>query len=210
MGNKGKQFELDTKRAINNATLPHVKAHRPDFSGNSAGEAADVMVVWQAERYSDQRPSGHPERHVAYVELKKRSGEPGKRSIVMAGSSQDQSGLEELQDLRRELPFWATKVLGIKFPHRELVVLDTEAVEHWLRRGEEGWGDAHVPDSLRDDFEACERHGLRLTPSDSISMVMPELDGWPSTKGGESDWRKLALAIGLEPYDFKVEENGNQ
>lgn len=194
---KGKQFELDTKRDINENTKDHVKAHRPDFSGSSTGEAADVMVVWQAERYGDQRPSGHPERHVAYAELKKRSAEEGKRSIVMSGSSQDQSGLEELQELRRELPPWSKRVVAVKFPHRELIVIDADALEHHLRVDEEGWGPNHYDYSHIDTF-----HGARLTRSDSISMVMPTLDDWPSSTSGMDDWQKLANNIGLEDYDY--------
>lgn len=199
---KGKQFELDTKRDINEHTKPWVKAHRPDFSGSSAGEAADVMIVWQAERYSPQRPCGHPERFVAYAELKKRSGTEGNRTTVMSGSSQDQSGLEELQELRRELPSWSKRVVGVKFPNRELIVLDALALEHYLRREEGGWGPQYYQD---DDAIGgfSEMHGARLTPSDNISMVMPELEWWPSQSAGEAPWRKLSLSVGLEPYDFK-------
>lgn len=201
MGNKGKQFELDTKRDINENTRSWVKAHRPDFSGNSAGEAADVMVVWQAERYDDQRPCGHPERHVAYAELKKRTTSEGKRSTVMSGSSQDQSGLEELQELRIELPSWATRVVGVKFPRREMVVIDADALEHWLRRDEEGWGHNWY-DGNPEDLRAAEEHGARLTPSDNISMVMPEKSWWPTESAGLDPWHKLAIEIGLEQYDF--------
>lgn len=195
---KGKRYELSIKKDINTNTKPHVKAHRPDFSGSSVGEAADVMVVWQADRYDDQRPCGHPERHVAYVELKKRSGDEGKRTTVMSGSSQDQSGLEELQELKRELPYWAERKVAVKFPNRELGVFDAELLEDHLRSDEEGWGfetTRHADDAF---FDA------RLTPSDNISMVMPELDYWPSTRGGKADWKKLALQVGLEEYDFNV------
>lgn len=206
---KGKQFELDTKKAINANTGEHVKAHRPDFSGNSAGEVADVMVVWQANRYEDQRPSGHPERFVAYAELKKRSGSEGNRSTVMSGSSSGQSGLDELRELIYGSPPWSKTVVGFKFPRREMVVLDAEVVEHWLRREQEGWGqdwlvnDSERTDVVSDDYAECERHGLRLTPSDNISMVMPEKDSWPTQSKGLAPWKKLSLSIGLEEYDFK-------
>jgi hypothetical protein len=197
---KGKQFELDVKRDINETTRGWVKAHRPDFSGSSVGEAADVMVVWQAERYDDQRPSGHPERHVAYAELKKRSGEEGKRTTVMSGSSQDQSGLEELQELRHELPAWSRRRVGIKFPHRELITLNVDDLEHWLRRDEEGWG------SRVEGLDAEMFHGARLTPSDNISMVMPTLEsGWPSSSAGRPDHIKLLHAMGVEDYDMTQE-----
>jgi hypothetical protein len=202
---KGKRFELDTKNALNDNTQSWVKAHRPDFSGSSAGEVADIMVVWQADRYSPQRPSGHPERHVAYGELKKRDGDEGYRSTVMSGSSQDQSGLEELHELNYEPPAWTKKVLGIKFPRREMVVLDSAVVEHFLRQDEEGWGLDLLPDEdvISDTWEACKQHGIRTTPSDNISMVMPEKDDWPTQSAGMEPWEKLAWGIGLEEYDFR-------
>lgn len=204
---KGKRFELDTKNAINENTRPWVKAHRPDFSGNSSGEVADIMVVWQANRYSDQRPCGHPERFVAYAELKKRSGKEGNRSTVMKGSSKGQNGLEELQELNNGSPPWTKKVVGFKFPRREMVVLDSEVVEHWLLRGQEGWGQEWLSNdsefnNFDDDYQACDHHGLRLTPSGNISMVMPEKDSWPTQSKGLEPWKKLCLEVGLEPYDF--------
>lgn len=199
---KGKQYELDLKKAINSATNHWVKAHRPDFSGSSAGEVADLIVLWQAERYSQQRPSGHPERHVAYIESKKRQGEGGKRTTVMSGSSNDQSGLKELRELRMEAPGWVDTYVAIKFDHRELVVLDAEALEHWLRRDEEGWGHEQY-----DGLEIGRNfHSARLTPLDNISMVKPSLDWWPSSAAGEPDWLKLCKGIGLETYDFKHDE----
>jgi len=202
---KGKRFELDTKNNINENTKPWVKAHRPDFSGNSVGEVADVMVVWEARRYDDQRPSGHPERHVAYAELKKRQGEGGKRSVVMSGSSDGQSGLEELQELQRESPSWATTVVGVKFPRRQMFVLHANALEHWLRRDKCGFGAAHIDrsfDLTGGGVDACERHGARLTRADNISMVMPSKDDWPTQTKGLPPWKELALTVGLEGYDF--------
>lgn len=211
MSQKGKRFELDTKNALNKHTKPWVKAHRPDFSGSSTGEVADIMVVWQANRYGDQRPSGHPERHVAYGELKKRSGTEGNRTTVMSGSSQDQNGLEELRELIHESPPWTKRVVGFKFPRREMVVIDAEVVEHWLRREQEGWGqDVLAHDSefnhFDEDYQKCERHGLRLTPSNNISMVMPEKDDWPTQSAGLDPWEKFAREVGLEPYDFDTED----
>jgi len=196
---KGRRFELDTKNSINDNTRDWVKAHRPDFSGSSAGEVADIMVVWQANRYDDQRPCGHSERHVAYGELKKRSGEAGNRSTVMSGSSDGQSGLEELQELRQEAPAWTKKVVGVKFPNRELAVFDAEALEHWLRRDEDGWGSTQkrIPTTGPNKML-----GARLTPSNNISMVMPELHYWDSQSAGEPPWKTFCLGVGLEPYDF--------
>lgn len=190
---KGKRFELETKKALNANTKSYVKAHRPDFSGSSVGEAADLMVVWQAERYEDQRPSGHPERHVAYTELKKRTTTEGNRTTVMS--------LKELQNLRKKLPTWSKRAIGVKFPQREMIALDAEALEHWLRRDEDGWGHNHYSGNP-EDLRPCERHGARLTPSNNISMVMPKKGSWRTQRSGLEPWKALALMVGLEEYDF--------
>lgn len=191
---KGKRFELATKNAINEDTRGWVKAHRPDFSGNSTGEVADIMVVWQAERYDDQRPCGHPERHVAYGELKKRSGvDEGNRKVVMSGSSDGQSGMDELLELINGSPTWADTYVAVKFPNRELIVLDAEELHHWLVADKGGWhGDAP-----EEKF-----HGARLTRGNNISMVKPELDWWPSSQAGEDDHIKFLHGIGVEEYDI--------
>lgn len=193
---KGRRFELDTKNEINEHTKSWVKAHRPDFSGNSKGEVADIMVVWQANRYGEQRPCGHPERHVAYAELKKVSGTEGTRSRVLAGSSKGQNGLEELEELNSKSPSWTQTVVGIKFPHREMVAIDARVLEHWLKREQEGWG-------TDGNYQKCERHGLRLTPSNNISMVMPSKDDWPTQSSGKAPWKKFCLEVGIEAYDFE-------
>lgn len=195
---KGKRFELRVKNDINMHTRPWVKAHRPDFSGSSAGEVADIMVVWQAERYEPQKPCGHPERFVAYGELKKRSGTEGNRTTVMSGSRNSQSGLGELHELRHETPPWADCYVGIKFDNREMGVFDATALEHHLRQDEEGWGQEASLYSDDAFFDA------RLTPLDNISMVKPELEWWPSSKAGEPDWMKFLHKIGVEDYDIEA------
>jgi len=195
MAGKGKRYELDTKNDINSNTHDWVKAHRPDFSGSSVGEVADIMVVWEAQRYDDAP------RHVAYIELKKRSGvDEGNRKVVMSGSSEHddgtkQSGLEELTELIRESPPWSQQYVGIKFQNRELIVIDATELLHWLRRDEDGWGQkVTIPE---ESF-----HGARLTPTNNISMIKPELDTWPSSRAGEDDHIKLLHQIGVEDYDI--------
>lgn len=185
---KGKDYELEIKNSINELTTPIVKAHRPDFSGSSVGEVADVMVLWQADRYGDQQPSGHAERHVAYVELKKRQAEEGKRSIVMSGSSDGDSGLDELEGLVNESPPWSDQYLAVKFNNRELIVLDAEKLLGHL--------------SLDKSYPDAERHGARLTPSDSISMVKPTLDNWSSSRSGLPDEQRLLNEIGVGRYYY--------
>lgn len=184
MSKKGKRFELGIKNDANAATREWVKAHRPDFSGNSVGEVADVMVVWEAQRYGDAP------RHVAYVELKKRSGvEEGNRKVVMSGSSDGQSGVDELEELINESPSWTDTYVGVKFPNRELIVIEANELLDYLK-----YGDEDKPEEF---------HGARLTRGHNISMVKPELDWWPSSQSGEDDHIKLLHGIGIENYDIK-------
>lgn len=196
---KGKRFELDLKNAVNAATRPWVKAHRPDFSGSSVGEVADVMVLWQANRYDDQVPCGHPERHVAYVEAKKRQCDEGKRVIVASGSSEDEDGVDELLRMKEETPAWTDKYFAVKFQNRELIVLELDALLHYLLRDEEGWGDEYC-DS---DLDLITFHGARLTRGGNVSMIKPTLDTWESSRSGKADAIKLLHEIGVENYDIK-------
>lgn len=187
---KGKTYELTTKKKINAATHEWVKAHRPDYSGSSVGEVADLMVVWEANRYEAQQPSGHAERFVHYTELKKRSAKDGNRATVMSGADEE-SGKEELRRLLNESPSWTEQSLAVKFDHRELIVLD--ARELYMNLVEGPFPEEHE----------WEWHGARLTPSGNISMRKPSLDdGWPSSTAGTADHIKLLHEIGVENYDI--------
>lgn len=178
---KGKRFELAVKNNINDITHEWVKAHRPDYSGNSAGEVADIMVVWK---------NPNSTANVAYVELKKRSGvDEGNRKVVMSGSSDGQSGLDELKELINESPPWTEQYVGVKFQNRELIVYEATTLLNWLTDGE-------VPPTFED-------HGARLTASDNISIKKPTLSEWPSSTAGKSDERKLLHEIGVKNYDIE-------
>lgn len=184
MSGKGKRYELDQKNTIMENTSPSVVALRPDFSGNSKYGVADVVIVWPD--YSDGRA------RAAFVEMKKREGEAGKRTIVMSGSKKDQSGLEELQELIDGTPPWADAYVMVKFPHREAIVIPAK----------------HLHAALDED-RTVEIHGARLTPSDNISMVMPTLDDWESSTSGLDDYRKLLYEIGVNdtyitPFEINV------
>jgi hypothetical protein len=173
MAGKGKQFELDVKNAINEITPPRVKAHRPDFSGSSAGEVADVMVVWESERNK---------RFVDYIELKKRGNvDEGNRKVVMSGSSDGQSGVDELRELIDESPPWSRQWVGVKFPHRELIVLRASSLLEHL-----------------DGDSGIYAHGARSTRGHNISMVKPTLDEWPSSTSGRSDEQKILDVLGVD------------
>jgi hypothetical protein len=181
---KGKRYELTLKNAINEATQRHVKAHRPDYSGSSKGEVADLMVLWDQVRYGDGV------RKVAYVELKKRQGDAGKRTTVMSGSSKDQCGTEEIAELLDESPEWTDCYVAVKFDHRELAVFDADTLLGHVR------GDK-VNDSPYEVFQP------RMTPSGHVSMVKPDLNDWNSSTSGLEDYLKLLYDIGVENYDMK-------
>lgn len=182
---KGKQYELDTKNAIIEATNEHVTAIRPDYSGNSKHSVADIIVIVdKGARYGD----GDVE--VYYVEMKKRSGPEGVRQRVMEGSSKGDSGLEELDGLVSDTPPWADPVVMVKFDHREAIVLDATVLQDWLV----------TKSADSDGYQACERHGARLTPADNISMVKPTLDDWNSSTAGEPDHIRLLHELGIGDY----------
>jgi len=177
---KGKRFELSIKNEINDNTDRAVKAHRPDFSGSSAGEVADVMVVWE-----NGCMLGEPTREVAYIEVKKRGNvAEGNRTTVLAGSSQDQNGVEEIKELISESPYWTTQWVAVKFPHRELAVFNATELLNSLN----GMGEV----SLLDE---------RLTPSNNVSMRKPTLDGWNSSSSGDADYVTLLKEISV-PEDY--------
>jgi len=173
---KGKRYELSLKNAISENTDDAVKAHRPDFSGNSVGEVADVMVVWERKD-----ALGEPTRHVAYIELKKRGNvDEGNRTTVLSGSSQDQNGVEEIEELVAESPYWTKQSVGVKFPHRELAVFNATELLDSLN----GMGEVSILDE-------------RTTPSNNVSMRKPKLEYWDSSSSGMSDYEKLLTKIGV-------------
>lgn len=173
MSNKGKQYELDCVNGLTEATSNEVWVTRPDFSGNSKYAFADVAVVW---RDMDGFING------AFIELKKRSPGNGKRaSDTFSGSSQGQTGLEELKELRDKTPPWGEPWAGVKFPNRQLIMRRADHLYTKLVWGE-GYG----------------RLGPRVTPSDNVSVRKPDVDeAWPSAQSGESDETVILDAIGV-------------
>lgn len=163
---KGKDYELEMVKQCHQITDEAVWATRPDFSGNSKYAFADIALVY---------PNNEGHCHGSFVELKKRSAEEGKRSIIMSGSSKGQSGLEELEELIEMTPEWGDPIVAIKFDHRELIVCDA----------------VHLHSAIINPDSAVEIHGARLTPSDSISMVKPTLEAWESSTAGKDDHVKL-------------------
>lgn len=178
MSGKGKRFELKLKNDINDHTDKYVKAHRPDYSGSSKGEVADLMIVWQPKNNVTKVHGSLG--CVTYLEVKKRQAEEGKRCTVMSGSAKGQNGIEELRELVEESPPWSQPWVAIKFNQRELIMIPA----------------ADLIYDLVNDHQ--QYHGARLTPSGNISMIKPTLDEWPSSTAGLDDYAKILSAIGIE------------
>lgn len=176
MSDKGKNYELSIKNEIMERTEPNVTALRPDFSGSSKYGVADVVVVWDG--YSDGIAEG------AFLELKKRTADEGKRSIVMAGSSKGESGMDELQSLVDGTPPWAKPYLVVSFNNREIIMMDASTLLDYL--------------TTDDAMYAGHKHGVRATKGGNISMVKPTLDVWNSASAGMGDVKKILNYIGVD------------
>jgi hypothetical protein len=164
----GKNSELQLVNTIIENTDELTDAYRPDFSGNSKHAVADVIV---GTKVGDELQFG-------YIELKTRSEDSGKRSIVMAGSSQDQNGIEELTELIENTPPWADPYLVVKFNNREAIIVRADSFKKAL---------------LDDDGNTI--HDSRLTGSGNISMRKPTLDDYPSQTAGQPMWEKVMDAL---------------
>lgn len=188
---KGRRYELETKNRINECTRRCVKAHRPDFSGNSKGEVADVMVVWQDD-VAETRT-----RKVVYLELKNKDGVPsGGRKVMMNGSSKGQSGKEELLELRKGSPLWTEQYVVFNFQNRAPIVLDAgKLYDHLV---------------YEQPYRAAQKHEMRLTRGNNISVVKPELEYWDSAKAGASNHVEILRGIGLDDYYITINDNNGE
>jgi len=164
MSGKGKRYELSLKNEINDVTDHTVHCVRPDYSGSSKGSVSDLLVL---------RDGCTP----VALEIKKRSGDSGKRVTVMSGSKKGTSGLDELEDFVHGAPTFGHKLLAVKFDHREISLIKAGTLSYELKN------------------EDTSVHDARLTPSDNISMVKPTLDHWPSSTSGMSDVDKIVNAV---------------
>jgi hypothetical protein len=179
---KGRTYELDMVRNINAVCDPRwVHAAVPDHSGNAADTFYDLEVSYSL---------GYDGHAMHMIELKKRTGDEGKRTIVMSGGNDGETGLEELRRLIDGCTNWQTPWVHIKFDHREAIVLHAEDLhvaltgDTWRTYGDLSLNRNGTPTWLANI-------GPRLTDADSISMRKPELDWWPSSHSGRDDHIKL-------------------
>lgn len=188
---KGRRFELDMVNDVLAAVdTDAVFASALDFSGVAGDSDADIQVIW---------PSGRDCWDMALIELKKRSGDSGKRfgTHPLAGSTPEQCGMDELRRLVNSGPTWATSWFVLKPDHRELVVFDAEWLLWHVTDGDEGRG---PPYTTEPSDAALNAFQPRLTRGNNISMRKPTLEEWNSTTGGIDDENKLLKGIGVQEY----------
>jgi len=181
---KGRSWELKIYNKISENTDGEVHAAISDYSGVAAASFCDVEVY----HWSDEIDGIVG----AFCELKKRKGKAGNRTIVMSGSSTDETGLEELKRLIDGTPSWGTAYVIINWTNRRPVIIEARVLYDALVNDDDVWETSAGPPY----FDA------RLTNKDSISMRKPTLDKWHSAASSDEDWKVIADGIGVDTRFF--------
>jgi hypothetical protein len=171
----GKQFELDLKNGIMEHTAESVVAVRPDFSGSSKFSVADVIVLYE----NDYGLTG------TFLELKKRNVDKGSRAVVMGGSSKGQNGMDELRTLIDGTPSWAEAALGLKFDHRQLLIIEAD----------------HLLYALENDLQ-FDQHGLEARETRGGNISMRKSGRIVSQQAGDPPWLACCKQIGVRKGDY--------
>jgi len=176
----GRRHEHDLNNSLNQVTTNDVWCTTAGFSGNSSSDNCD-LVVSLSPQYATTN-----EQTQFNIEVKKiTSGKSGNRSILFAGSSSGETGVEELYRLIESTPDWGQPVVTVKFSRRKLVVMDARGLH------------AAVGPNEFHPSERVEMLEPRATDSGSISVVKPTLDYWESSSASPRDSVVLAQALGL-------------
>jgi len=154
---KGRRYELDWAASVDERTGPDRDVLVPDHSGSARVGGADVVVIGPSQ--------------AAYIELKKRTGETGNRTRVAAGSSDGNTGVDEIAALVETTPPWAMALFGVSWDHRQLRLFQADELLLALR-------DDATPD--KNNF-----WDARVTRGGNISMTKPSTDAWPSATAGD-------------------------
>lgn len=188
---KGRDYELDMVRGVNEAVdQDTVFSATLDYSGVASDSDADLQIVW---------PAGRDYWRMALVELKKRSGDAGKRfpTHPLDGSTPDQNGMTELRRLASTGPSWSDRYFALKPDHRELVVFDAEWLLWHVTDGDEGRGSPYTDEPTE---RAVSAFSPRQTRGGNVSMRKPTLDEWESSTAGRDDVAKLLDSIGVNDH----------
>lgn len=171
----GRRFELNLKNNIVEYTTNDVDAIVVGYSGNSKNAAADIVVFYQNDYGLT----------ATYLELKKRNVDKGKRAVVMAGSSDGQNGMDELRALIDGTPSWAEAALGLKFDHKQLLVLEAD----------------HLLYALENDLQ-FDQHGLEVRETRGGNISMRKSGRIVSQQSGDPPWLACCKQIGVRSGDY--------
>lgn len=204
----GREFEHTLVNGVDEITPDEIWVTTAGFSGSANADACDLVIA------VDPKLTVRGGSTLFTIEAKKRQGEGGKRvSNVFTGSSDDETGVEEVQRFIVNTPPWADSIIALKFDRRELVVLDATWLlsaldvddSHSESSGqplsdESGEVDeSHVPDAVhRGVLDVLEP---RVTPSGNVSCIKPSLDEWESATAASDDEEVLVDKLGLPHND---------
>lgn len=169
----GRSYEHELAGKIVDASTDYAWVTTCGYSGNSTIDDADLVITSLTNRNTRFNP-------VQYnIEAKKKRGEAGYRvSDAISGSRGDESGVEELQRLIDGTPEWGRAQVAIKFNRRLVFVVPAELLLGVAT------GELDEDDLGTSEMEqALLSMKPKTTPSDSISMIKPETDVWPSARG---------------------------
>jgi hypothetical protein len=172
---KGRRLELDVKNGIVENTTESVDAFVAGYSGNSSGEVADVVVAYENDYGLT----------ATYLELKYRTADKGNRATVLEGSSQGDSGTDELRHLIDETPPWAEAAIGLKFDHKQMLVLEAD----------------HLLYAVEKDL-LFDQHGLEARQTKAGNVSMRKSGRIVSQQSGDAPWLAVCKQIGVPEDDI--------
>lgn len=194
---KGRRYELDLANELSDHTTDDVQVDVADYSGNSKSSFSDINVYHPKSRVENTTKSCMV-MNGDFIEVKKSTADRGYRDTVFSGSSDGDSGFDELKTLIENTPEWGTPRVVISWDNCKPIVMNGEKLR----------------DALTDDdttsgppfFDA------RLTNASNISFRKPTLDEWMSSQSAVEDWQVVAKEIGvaLEYYDAESMSNSSQ
>lgn len=191
----GRRYEHVLAGNLDDVTTDDVWVTTAGHSGNAAYDDCDIVVT------KDPQLCTRADRPQVNIEVKNVTrGSVGNRiSDAIAGSSSDETGIEEVERLVDNAPAWADAVLALSMSRRKLLVLDARHLLAYLGVLDE----QHVPPTVETVLDAFEP---TLTPSNNVSMVKPEAGSWPSATASRPDAVVLADKLGL-PHNWEDDDD---
>jgi hypothetical protein len=103
----------------------------------------------------------------------------------MGGSSKGQNGMDELRTLIDGTPSWAEAALGLKFDHKQLLVLETD----------------HLLYALENDLQ-FDQYGLEVRETRGGNISMRKSGRIVSQQAGSPPWLAACKQIGVREEDW--------